>query len=51
MPGFLAFAHAGSGYGTSTLGANLSLAIPPAPQSAAGSYTSSLTVTAVTSLS
>ena len=51
VPGFLAFAHAGSGYGTSTFGANLTLAIPPAPQSAAGSYTSSLTVTAVPSLS
>jgi ABC-type phosphate transport system substrate-binding protein len=51
-PGIMAFAHAGSGsgYGTSTLGANLTLAIPPVPESAAGSYTSSLTVTAVTSL-
>ena len=52
VPGFLALAHAGSGsgFGTSTLGANLALAIPPAPESAAGSYTSSLNVTAVTSL-
>jgi phosphate ABC transporter phosphate-binding protein len=50
LPRFLAFAHAGSGYGTSTLGANLTLAIPPAPESAAGSYTSSLNVTAITSL-
>ena len=51
-PGLLALAHAGSGngYGTSTLGANLTLAIPPVPESAAGSYASSLTVTAVTSL-
>jgi phosphate ABC transporter phosphate-binding protein len=50
-PAFLASAHAGSGYGSSTFGANLTLAIPPAPESAAGNYSSSLTVTAVTSLS
>jgi phosphate ABC transporter phosphate-binding protein len=50
-PAFLASAHAGTGYGTSTFGANLTLAIPPAPESAAGNYTSSLTVTAVTALS
>lgn len=50
--GLLALAHAGrgNGYGTSTLGANLTLAIPPVPESAAGNYASSLTVTAVTSL-
>jgi hypothetical protein len=44
----LAQAHAGSGFGTSGLGANLTLAIPAAAP--AGSYTSSLTVTAVTTL-
>jgi len=44
----LAQAHAGSGFGTSSLGANLTLAIPAA--ATAGDYTSSLTVTAVTSL-
>jgi ABC-type phosphate transport system substrate-binding protein len=46
----LASAHAGSGgvFGTSTLGANLTLAIPPL--AAAGSYTSSLNVSAVTAL-
>jgi hypothetical protein len=38
----------GNGYGTSTLGANLTLAIPPA--AAAGPYTGSLTVTADTTL-
>jgi hypothetical protein len=48
-PGFLASAHAGSGYGTSTFGANLTLAIPP--QAAMGDYTGALNVTAVTSLS
>lgn len=46
-PGTLAFAHAGHGFGTSTLGANLTLAIPAA--TAAGAYTAGLTVTAVTS--
>jgi hypothetical protein len=44
----LASAHAGNGFGTSALGANLTLAIPPAAPP--GAYTSSLTVTAVTSL-
>ena len=47
----LALAHAatpGSGFGTSTLGANLTLAIPPAAK--AGPYAATLTVTAVTSL-
>jgi hypothetical protein len=44
----LASAPAGSGYGTSKLGADLTLAIPPA--AAEGDYTGSLTVTAVTSL-
>lgn len=48
QPGFLAFAHAGSGYGTSTLGASLTLAIPAT--AAAGDYTGSLTVTAITAL-
>jgi len=51
VPAFLAFAHAGSGDGISMLGADLLLAIPSAPPAAAGSYTSSLTVTAVTALS
>ena len=48
----LASAHAGSGAGSgsSVLGADLTLAIPPAPGSAAGSYTSSLNVSAVTAL-
>jgi len=44
----LASAHAGFGFGTSALGANLTLAIPAATE--AGAYTSSLTVTAVTTL-
>ncbi|HLK02122.1 MAG TPA: Ig-like domain-containing protein [Streptosporangiaceae bacterium] len=44
----LAQAHAGNGFGTSTLGANLTLAIPPT--AAAGAYASTLTLTAVTSL-
>lgn len=43
----LASALAGHGFGTSVLGANLDLAIPPS--SPAGPYTSLLTVTAVTS--
>jgi hypothetical protein len=43
----LASAAAGGGAGTSLLGANLTLAIPPA--AVGGSYTSALTVTAVTS--
>lgn len=47
-PAVLAAAPAGGGYGTSTLGANLTLAIP-AP-AAAGAYTGSLTVDAVTAL-
>jgi len=47
-PAVLASAHAGSGYGTSTLGANLTLAIPAT--AAAGPYASSLTVDAVTAL-
>ena len=46
--GTLASAHAGNGVGTSVLGADLTLAIPAGTQ--AGDYTSSLTVTAVTSL-
>jgi ABC-type phosphate transport system substrate-binding protein len=52
QPGFLASAHsgAGSGFGTSTFGANLTLLIPPTPASAAGSYTSTLNVDAETSL-
>jgi hypothetical protein len=44
----LASAHAGSGFGTSTLGANLTLAIPV--EAAAGDYTGSLIVDAVTTL-
>ena len=44
----LAQAHAGSGAGTSALGANLTLAIPAT--ALAGPYASSLTLTAVTSL-
>jgi hypothetical protein len=44
----LASAHAGSGFGTSTLGANLALAIPAT--AAEGGYTGSLTVSAVTAL-
>jgi phosphate ABC transporter phosphate-binding protein len=47
-PALLAAAPAGGGYGTSTLGANLTLAIPAT--AAAGSYTGSLTVDAVTAL-
>ena len=47
-PATLASAPAGHGFGTSTLGANLTLAIP-AP-AAAGAYTAGLTVTAVTSV-
>ncbi len=43
-------AGAGSGFGTSTLGADLTLAIPPAPGSAAGSYTGSLNISAVQAL-
>jgi phosphate ABC transporter phosphate-binding protein len=44
--GLLAYAHAGQGFGTSALGADLTLDIP-AP-TAAGPYSSSLTITAVT---
>lgn len=44
----LAQAYAGNGFGTSALGANLTLAIPAA--AAAGPYAATLTVTAVTSL-
>jgi len=44
----LASAQAGSGFGTSMLSAGLTLAIPPAAR--AGTYTSTLTVTAVTTL-
>lgn len=44
----LAQAHAGNGNGTSTLGANLTLAIPAAAK--AGGYAATLTLTAVTSL-
>jgi len=44
----LALAHAGSGFGTSALGANLTLAIPAVAR--AGDYTASLTLTAVTAL-
>lgn len=49
-PGFLASAHSGigSGYGTSTFGADLTLVIPA--EAAAGSYTGALNVTAVTDL-
>jgi alpha-tubulin suppressor-like RCC1 family protein len=48
-PALLASARAGdpNGYGTTTLGANLNLLIPPAQ--AAGSYTGDLTITAVSS--
>ena len=48
-PATLASVHAGlgNGFGTSTLGANLSLVIPPTAP--AGPYTSGLTVSAVTS--
>jgi phosphate ABC transporter phosphate-binding protein len=45
-PAILASADAGSGYGISTLGADLTLAIPAA--AAAGPYSGSLTVTAIT---
>jgi phosphate ABC transporter phosphate-binding protein len=44
----LASAPAGSGFGTSTLGANLTLVIPAAARP--GDYASTLTVTAVTAL-
>jgi hypothetical protein len=47
-PAILAAAPAGSGYGTSTLGANLTLAILSGTP--AGGYTSSLTVDAVTAM-
>jgi ABC-type phosphate transport system substrate-binding protein len=40
----------GSGFGTSTLGANLTLAIPPAPGSTAGGYTGALNISAVESM-
>jgi len=46
--GILAQAHAGNGFGTSTLSANLLLAIPTT--AAAGPYAGTLTLTAVTSL-
>ena len=45
-PGVLAYAHAGQGFGTSALGADLTLDIPAA--TAAGPYSSSLTITAIT---
>ena len=45
-PAILASAEAGTGYGTSTLGADLTLAVPAA--AAAGPYSGSLTVTAIT---
>jgi hypothetical protein len=48
FPGFLAFAHAGSGYGTSVLSANLTLDIPV--QAATGPYAGALTISAVTAL-
>jgi hypothetical protein len=44
----LAAAHAGTGFGTCTMDANLTLAIPVAAKP--GDYTSTLTVTAVTAL-
>ena len=44
-PAVLAFANSGSGFGTSTLGADLTLAIPA--ETAAGGYTSGLSITAV----
>jgi len=44
----LAQAPAGGGFGTSVLGANLTLAIPAT--ATAGPYTSTLTLTAVTAL-
>jgi hypothetical protein len=44
----LALAHAGSGFGTSTLGADLTLAIPVTAR--AGDYAGALTVSAVTAL-
>jgi len=47
-PAVLAAAHAGSGFGISTLIAHLTLAIPA--EAAAGAYTSSLTVSALTAL-
>ena len=47
-PAVLAAAHAGSGFGISTLIANLTLAIPA--EAAAGTYTGSLSVSAVTAL-
>lgn len=47
-PAVLASAHAGSGFGTSVLGANLTVAIPALAR--AGDYAGSLTVTAVTAL-
>jgi hypothetical protein len=40
----------GNGFGTSTLGADLTLAIPPAPGSTAGSYSGSLNISAVEAL-
>jgi hypothetical protein len=47
-PAVLAEALAGGGFGTSVLGANLTLAIPAT--AAAGPYASTLTLTAVTAL-
>jgi hypothetical protein len=47
QPALLASAPAGHGYGTSTLGANLTLDIPAS--AAAGPYAGSITVTAVSS--
>jgi hypothetical protein len=48
LPVVLAQAQPGGGSGTSVLGADLTLAIPPS--AAAGPYTGALTLTAVTSL-
>jgi len=47
-PAVLALAHAGHGFGTSVLGANLTLAIPAL--AVAGPYSGTLTVTAITAL-
>lgn len=47
-PAPLASAQPGNGYGTTALGANLTLAIQP--ETAAGDYTGSLTVNAITAL-
>jgi hypothetical protein len=47
-PAVLAQAHAGTGFGTSSLGANLELLLPA--ETAAGPYAGGLTVSAVTAL-